>query len=143
MQANSARTVLIVEPDEDSRSALRSALEGDGYTVISTASATDALSVVDGPRINLIVTELYLGNGADRCLLHTIRQTSATKRHKVLAYTRHGRAEDRAWAIAEGANGYVLKKNGEARMLEVAGRLSRPRTKRKRNGTRRPKSDTN
>jgi len=37
----------------------------------------------------------------------------------------------------------VLKKNGEARMLEVAGRLSSPRTKRKRNGTRRPKSDAN
>jgi CheY-like chemotaxis protein len=50
MQSNSARTVLIVEPDEDSRSALRSALEGDGYTVISTASAADALSVVDGNR---------------------------------------------------------------------------------------------
>jgi len=142
MQDNSARTVLIVEPDEDSRSALRSALEGDGYTVISTATAADALSVVDGPRINLIVTELYLGSGADRCLLRTIR-ASATKRHRVLAYTRHGRAEDRAWAIAEGANGYVLKKNGEARMLEVAGRLSSPRTKRKRNGTRRPKSDAN
>jgi DNA-binding NarL/FixJ family response regulator len=42
----------------------------------------------------------------------------------VLAYTRHGRAEDRAWAIAEGADGYVLKKNGEARLLEVARRLS-------------------
>ncbi|HEY2164018.1 MAG TPA: response regulator [Gemmatimonadaceae bacterium] len=142
MQDNSARTVLIVEPDEDSRAALRSALEGDGYTVISTATATDALSVVDGPRINLIVTELYLGSGADRCLLHTIRQTSATKRHRVLAYTRHGRAEDRAWAIAEGANGYVLKKNGEARMLEVAGRLSSPRAKRKRDATRRRKNGT-
>lgn len=139
MQDNSARTVLIVEPDEESRSALRSALEGDGYTVISTATAASALSVVDGPRINLIVTELYLASGDDRCLLQTIRETPATKRHRVLAYTRHGRAEDRAWAIAEGANGYVLKKNGEARLLEVAARLSRPRSKRKRSAARRPK----
>ena len=142
MQANSARTVLIVEPDEDSRSALRSALEGDGYTVISTASATNALSVVDGPRINLIVTELY--SATARIVVSCT--PSAELGHQTPQgprVTRHGRAEDRAWAIAEGANGYVLKKNGEARMLEVAGRLSRPRTKRKRNGTRRPKSDTN
>jgi two-component system chemotaxis sensor kinase CheA len=143
MQRSSARTVLIVEPDEDSRSALRSALEGDGYTVVSTAGAVDALSVVDSPDINLIVTELYLGSGADRCLLHTIRESSGRKQAKVLAYTRHGRAEDRAWAIAEGANGYVLKKNGEARLLEVAGRLSRPRSRRKRGVTRRTKGETN
>ncbi len=139
MQSNSARTILIVEPDDTSRSALRSALEGDGYKVVSTTSAVDALSVVDTPGINLIVTELYLGSGKDRCLLHTIRESSATKRPRVLAYTRHGSAKDRAWAIAEGASGYVLKKNGEARLLEVAGRLSRPRT-RKRGTTRRPKT---
>jgi DNA-binding NtrC family response regulator len=141
MQPSSARTVLIVEPDEDSRSALRSALEGDGYTVVSTAGAADALSVVDSPEINLIVTELYLGSGTDSCLLHTIRESSVRKRAKVLAYTRHGHAKDRAWAIAEGANGYVLKKNGEARLLEVAGRLSRPRS-RKRSVTRRAKGET-
>jgi len=140
MQSNSARTILIVEPDDTSRSALRTALEGDGYRVVSTAGAVDALSVVDSPDISLVVTELYLASGADRCLLHSIRESSVAKRPKVLAYTRHGRAEDRAWAIAEGASGYVLKKNGEARLLEVAGRLSRPRAKRKRVATRRPKT---
>jgi CheY-like chemotaxis protein len=57
MQTNSARTVLIVEPDEDSRSALRSALEGDGYTVISTASAAAALSVVDGQVTGTVAKE--------------------------------------------------------------------------------------
>src|SRR6185369_10765738 len=119
MNRNSTRTVLIVEPDADSRSALRSTFERDGYTVVATAGVADALAVVDHPGISLIVTELYLGNGTDRCLLHTIRHSSRGKRTKMLAYTRHGRAKDRAWAIAEGANGYVLKKNGEARLLEV------------------------
>jgi CheY-like chemotaxis protein len=129
MHRNLARTVLIVEPDADSRSALRSTFEGEGYTVVDTAGAADALAVVDRPGIDLIVTELYLGSGADRCLLHTLRHSSRGKRTKLLAYTSHGRAEDRAWAIAEGANGYVLKKNGGARLLEVAGRLSRRRTR--------------
>ena len=138
MHRTPARTVLIVEPAADLRSALRSMLERDGYTVVSTAGAVDALSVVDSPEIGLVVTELYLGSGGDRCLLHTIRQSSRRKRTKVLAYTRHGRAKDRAWAIAEGADGYVLKKNGEARLLEVVGRLSRARARRKRRAPRGP-----
>jgi|SRR5689334_2214155 len=141
MLRNPARTVLIVEPDDDSRSALRDTLERDGYTVVSTAGAADALSVVESPGIGLVITELYLGDGGkDRCLVHTIRQTAALKRTKVLAYTRHSRGEDRRWAIEQGANGYVLKKNGEARLLEVADRLSRPRKRSKRRTPRQPKA---
>jgi hypothetical protein len=36
-----------------------------------------------------------------------------------------GCGTDRAWAAASGADAYVLKKNGAARMLEVAGKLGR------------------
>lgn len=125
MRSNAARTVLIVEPDADARSALRSSFEREGYTVVATGGAADALTLLDAPEIKLVVTELYLGNGQDSCLVHTIRQAPARDETRVLAYTQHGRAEDRAWAIAEGADGYVLKKNGEARLLAVAGRLSR------------------
>ncbi len=136
MRSNVARTVLIVEPDADARSALRSSFEREGYTVVATGGAADALSLLDTPEIKLVVTELYLGNGQDSCLVHTIRKVPTRDETRVLAYTQHGRAQDRAWAIAEGADGYVLKKNGEARLLAVAGRLSR----RKRSRTRRPKN---
>jgi DNA-binding NarL/FixJ family response regulator len=44
----------------------------------------------------------------------------------VLAYTRHAGPTDRAWAIAEGADGYVLKKSGEERFLAVVSRLGVP-----------------
>lgn len=123
------RTVLIVEPDAAARFELRAALEGDGYTVVATVAADDALSVADNPSITLVITELYLGNATSRCLLSAIGSLRRRRRPKLLAYTRHGRAQDRAWAIAAGADGYVLKRNGRARLLEVAGRLSRARTK--------------
>jgi two-component system chemotaxis sensor kinase CheA len=118
-------TVLIVESDAGARSGLRALFERDGYTVVATSGADDALFIVDNPRITLVVTELYLENRKSRCLLNAICQPSPHRRTKVLAYTRHGRPRDRAWAVAAGADGYVLKKNGEARLLEVAGRLSR------------------
>jgi two-component system, chemotaxis family, sensor kinase CheA len=137
MQESPARTVLIVEPDAESRTALRSALERDGYSVVSTAGAADALTHVESPGISVVVTELYLESGDDRCLLHSLRQSAYRSDARVLAYTRHTKAADRAWAIAEGADGYVLKKNGEAHLLDVVRRLS-SRTRTKRSATRSP-----
>lgn len=119
------RTVLIVDPDSDARAQLRATLEADGYTVIATSGGDDALSLVGNPGITLVVTELYLGNRKSRCLLTAICTPKPHRRTKVLAYTRHARARDRAWAAAAGADGYVLKKNGAARLLDVAGKLSR------------------
>jgi len=121
------RTVLIVEPDANARGELRATLEGDGYTVIATSGGDDALAIIDNSKINLVVTELYLRNRTGRCLLQAICAPRPARRAKVLAYTRHGRGTDRAWAAASGADGYVLKKNGSARLLEVAGKLGRAR----------------
>ncbi|HXT17473.1 MAG TPA: response regulator [Gemmatimonadaceae bacterium] len=127
MRRVAGRTVLIVEPDADSRAQLRATLESDGYTVIATSGGDDALSLIDNPRINLVVTELYLGNRKSRCLLNAICTPAPRRRAKVLAYTTHGQPKDRAWAAASGADAYVLKKNGAARLLEVADRLGRAR----------------
>ena len=119
------RTILIVEPDPVARAQLRATLEGDGYSVIATAGADEALAIVDSAQITLVVTELYLDNRKSRCLVYAMCGPSPYRRTKVLAYTQHSRARDRAWARASGADGYVLKKNGDARLLEVADRLSR------------------
>ena len=118
------RTVLIVEPNSDARAQLRATLEAKGYSVTAVSSGDEALSVVGKARIRLVVTELYLENRKSRCLLNAICESSPYGRTKVLAYTRHARARDRAWAVAAGADGYVLKRNGEARLLDVAGRLT-------------------
>jgi CheY-like chemotaxis protein len=127
----SRNTVLIVEPDTTSRSALRATLEGDGYTVVEAAGASAALALVNQKEITLVVTELYLASGTQRCLLPAIRSSSALRRTKVLAYTTHSAKKDRDWAIAEGADGYVLKKNGQGRLLQVAANLGRSRRRKR------------
>lgn len=132
-------TILIVEPDATSRSSTREMLEREGFAVLEASGAEQALAVVNRSEITLVITELYLTTATERCLVPAIRQSSALRRMKVLAYTRHGRAADRAWAIAEGADGYVLKKNGSPRLLEVMSHLSTSpsRRSRSRDATRR------
>jgi CheY-like chemotaxis protein len=129
----SRQTVLIVDPNDTSRTNLRMTLESEGYTVVESEDSDQALDIANRSEVALLVTELYLHTGEDRCLVRAIRQSTALRRTKVLAYTSHARKADRAWAIEEGANGYVLKQNGPARLLEVVARMarSRPRKRRK------------
>jgi CheY-like chemotaxis protein len=118
------RIVLVVEPDAAPRAELRALLERNGYTVVATSGADDAVAIIDSTQIGLVVTEMYLESRTGRCLLPMIAGSPARRRARVLAYTRHGRASDREWAITNGASGYVLKRNGAARVLEVVRRLA-------------------
>jgi CheY-like chemotaxis protein len=128
----SRQTVLIVDPNDTSRANLRVTLESEGYTVVESEGSDDALDIANRSEVALVVTELYLHTGDDRCLVRAIRQSSALRRTKVLAYTGHARKVDRAWAIEEGANGYVLKQNGPKRLLEVVARMARSRSRKRR-----------
>jgi len=121
----SPQTVLIVDPNDASRTTLRTTLEAEGYTVVESEGSDQAFEIANRSEVALVVTELYLQTGDDRRLLRAIRQSPALRRTKVLAYTGHGKKVDRAWAIDEGANGYVLKQNGSTRLLEVVARMAR------------------
>ena len=124
MHRRKGPVVLIVDPDEAARAELRSLLEQSGYTVVATSAADAAVVIMDGARIGLVVTEMYLASGTAACLLPMIAHSASRRRAKVLAYTQHGHAKDRHWAAAHGASGYVLKRNGAARLLAVVGRLA-------------------
>lgn len=128
----SRQTVLIVEPNDTARTNLRTTLEAEGYTVVESEGSDDALDIANRSEVALVVTELYLHTGDDRCLVRAIRQSSALRRTKVVAYTSHSKKVDRTWAIDEGANGYVLKRNGTARLLEVVSHMGRSRRRKRR-----------
>ena len=116
-------TILLVQQQKDSGAYLRLRLEGKGYTVVEAEDAASAMSIVNGSEIALVVTELYLPIGKSRCLARTIGKSPALKRTKLLAYTSHGKARDRAWAQRIGADGYVITRSGEDRFLSVVDHL--------------------
>jgi CheY-like chemotaxis protein len=102
---------------------LRTRLEHKGYTVVEAADAPTAVDIVNGREIALVVTELYLPIGKSRCLARVIGKSPALRRTKVLAYTTHGKREDRDWARRIGADGYVITRSGEDRFFSVVDHL--------------------
>lgn len=118
-----SNAILLVEQPTESVAVLRSRLEAKGYRVVEARDATAAMQVVSAMEIGLVVTELYLPIGRARCLARKIGKSAALGRTKILAYTAHGRREDRAWARRIGADGYVITRSGEDRFLSVVDHL--------------------
>lgn len=60
----SPRMVLLVEDDDDLRAGLRRMLTAQGHSVIEAASASEARAMLDLPGIELILSDLQLGDGS-------------------------------------------------------------------------------
>src|SRR5690242_11181605 len=115
-------TILLVQPESES-ALFRTRLEGMGYTVVEAGDTATAMNIANRSEIGLIVTELYLPIGASRCLAREIGKSPALRRTKLLAYTKHGKPRDRAWALRAGVDGYVITRSGDDRFLSVVDHL--------------------
>lgn len=120
-----SNTILLVQPATESVVRLRSRLENTGYKVVEANDTASAMNMLNRSEIGLVVTELYLPVGKTRCLVRAIRKAPALRRTRVLAYTAHGKREDRAWARRSGAQGYVITRSGEERLFQVVDNIMR------------------
>lgn len=118
------RTILLAEPDAPLREAWRSGLVAMGFHVRESTDAVSALSTAMRCQVDLLVTELYLSTPADRCLVRATRRETALRHMKILVVSDHATADDRNWALASGADAYLIKPVRLGRMLQVAGRLA-------------------
>jgi CheY-like chemotaxis protein len=56
----SAGTVLVVDDDRDILEAIRDELEREGYRVVSAANGEEAIAVLDGEAIDLVLLDLMM-----------------------------------------------------------------------------------
>lgn len=121
------RTILLAEPDARLRSSWRTGLAEMGFRVLESADGTAALSVALRSEVNLLITELYLASGPERCLVRATRHERGLRRVKILVVSDHNATDDRAWALTAGADAYLTKPVRLGRLLQVAGRLATSR----------------
>lgn len=117
------RTILLAEPDARLRRTWQAGLVGMGFYVRENADGSAALRTALGSEINLLIAELYLATGVERCLVRAARRELGLKRMKILAISQHGSGEDREWALSAGADAFLVKPVPLGRMLQVAALL--------------------
>ncbi|HEY2693683.1 MAG TPA: response regulator transcription factor [Streptosporangiaceae bacterium] len=99
-------TVLLVEDERKLRELVRSYLERAGYTVLSTDSGAEAISLATSAGPDLVILDLGLPDVAGETVAREIRAAGATP---ILMLTARSSEEDRIAGLELGADDYVTK----------------------------------
>ncbi|MCG6964749.1 MAG: sigma-54 dependent transcriptional regulator [Acidobacteria bacterium] len=100
-------TVLVVDDDGAFRELVADILEGEGYRVLSSASAEEALARLAGTSIDLVVTDQRMP-GIDGIEL-TRRTRAGTGAPAVIVMTAYGTIPEAVEAVRVGASDYLTK----------------------------------
>src|SRR6202042_2296524 len=101
-----ASTVLVVEDERKLRDLVRSYLERAGFTVLSTGSGAEAITMAATASPDLVVLDLGLPDVSGETVARELRSTSATP---ILMLTAKSAEEDRIRGLELGADDYVTK----------------------------------
>ena len=101
-----AATVLVVEDERKLRDFIRSYLENAGYTVLSTGSGAEAITMAATAAPDLVVLDLGLPDVPGETVARELRATSPTP---ILMLTAKSSEEDRIRGLELGADDYVTK----------------------------------
>ena len=119
MAEDTARRVLIVDPDSGARREIRNACEQDGYHVIEADGSADALRLVEDSRPSLILLEVTLHDGAGFDVCRELRKLDATV--PVIMMSSRSDEIDAVVALEIGADDYVTK---PLRLRELVARMT-------------------
>jgi DNA-binding response OmpR family regulator len=101
-----AATILLVEDERKLRDLVRSYLERAGFTVLSTGSGAEALTLAASTSPDLLVLDLGLPDVSGETIARELRETGTTP---ILMLTARTSEEDRVRGLELGADDYVTK----------------------------------
>jgi DNA-binding response OmpR family regulator len=113
-------TVLVVEDDDDLRTALTYGLQSEGFTVTAVPSASAASDLVDGLRPDLVLLDWWLAEGAQGAA--ACRMLAERTGVPIVMHTGMTDVRDRVAAYRAGAVAFIEK---GMPLEELAGRLWR------------------
>src|SRR5712672_1349638 len=101
-----AATVLVVEDERKLRDLVRSYLERAGFTVLTTDSGAEAITMAMTSAPDLVILDLGLPDVPGETVARELRATSATP---ILMLTAKSAEQDRIHGLELGADDYVTK----------------------------------
>jgi len=112
-----ASTVLVVEDERKLRDLVRSYLERAGFTVLSTDSGAEAITMALTSAPDLVILDLGLPDVPGETVARELRATGPTVGTPILMLTAKTAEEDRIRGLELGADDYVTKPFGTAELL--------------------------
>ncbi len=121
-----AKTILIVDDSTSFRQVVSIALKGAGYDVIEGCDGKDALTKLDGRKINLIVSDVNMPNMDGLTFVKAAKQLPAYKFTPVIMLTTEAGEEKKAEGKAAGVRAWVVKPFQPPVLLDAVSKLVLP-----------------
>lgn len=118
-----AHTILIADPDPRARAMLARQLDALECRILESDDGPAALTAIATEDVRLLISELYLPTGEDRCLLVAVRRRLVAQELRIIAHSHRSLGDDRDWAVMAGADAYLIKPTRAQRIRYVVGRL--------------------
>lgn len=120
------KKILIVDDSASIRQVVAIALRGAGYEVIDACDGKDALTKLNGDKINLIISDVNMPNMDGITFLKEVKKNPRYKFTPVIMLTTEAGQEKMAEGRAAGAKAWVVKPFQPPQMLDAVAKLCLP-----------------
>lgn len=114
-----AKVVMVVDDSETVRQVLQLTLGNAGYEVIEAEDGVEALSKLDGAKVDMMITDLNMPNMDGLELIHKVR---AGKNHRftpIVMLSTESSEEKKQAGRKAGASGWIVKPFKPEQLLKV------------------------
>lgn len=119
------KNILIVDDSESIRELVGLTLESAGYKVHKGSDGLEAIQLLDGREINLVITDLNMPNMDGIQLIREIRKKNGYATIPILLLTTESQASKKEEAKSAGATGWIVKPFVQEKLLEVVKKVIR------------------
>lgn len=115
--------ILLIEDSPTDTAVLTQLLERNGHQVMASDNAEDGIEVCKGEMPDLVLMDIILPGMNGFQATRALSRDDATQAIPVLIVTTKGMETDRAWALRQGAKGYIVKPPVESELIGLINSL--------------------
>jgi two-component system chemotaxis response regulator CheY len=123
LSTSKSKTILIVDDSAPLRAVVSTTLTAAGYQVIEADDGTSALPLLDGRKIHLIISDIYMPQMDGLSFVAAARQLPAYKFVPMMMLTKEATDEKMLVAQQLGAKAWLVKPFVAAQLLKAVARL--------------------
>ena len=121
-----AKTILIVDDSSSLRQVVNLTLTRAGYDVIEGSDGVDALTKLDGRKVNLIVSDVNMPRMDGITFVTQVKQDPRYKFTPVIMLTTEGQDAKKELGRAAGAKAWIVKPFSPPILLDAVSKLILP-----------------
>jgi two-component system chemotaxis response regulator CheY len=118
-----SKRILTVDDSKTMRDMVNFTLSGAGFDVLEAEDGVAALSVLDGEKVDLVITDINMPNMDGITLVKELRARSGFSSTPILILTTEGSDAKKSEGRSAGATGWIVKPFEPEKLLQVVNKV--------------------